>query len=87
MAVKLRLTRTGKRNHPTYRLVAIDEHKKRDGRFIEILGHYNPRDTSNYLSVKLDRVKHWLSVGAQPSATVASLLKRHTNDWFYFKDR
>lgn len=75
MAVKIRLTRTGKRNQPSYRLVAIEKAQKRDGQAIEILGHYNPRDSKNELVFKKDRVDYWLSVGAKPSATVASLLK------------
>lgn len=75
MAVKLRLTRTGKTGRANYRLIAIDEHKKRDGRFVEILGSYDPH-TPVGLLVKKDRVAYWLSVGAQPSATVAALLRK-----------
>lgn len=75
MAVKLRLTRVGKANQPLYRLVAIDEHKKRDGRAIEILGNYNPTQKINHIEVKKDRLDYWLSVGAKPSATVKHLLK------------
>ncbi len=75
MAVKLRLSRLGRTNAPSYRLVAIDEHKKRDGRFIEILGHYNPLDDANHFSCKRDRVDYWISQGAKPSRTVAHLLK------------
>ncbi|MBI4099751.1 30S ribosomal protein S16 [Candidatus Microgenomates bacterium] len=75
MAVKIRLTRIGKRNQPLYRLVAIDEHKKRDGRAIEILGAYNPDNPDNLVEVKKDRVDYWLSVGAKPSDTVKHLLK------------
>lgn len=74
MAVKLRLTRVGKRNMPLYRLVAIDEHKKRDGRAIEILGSYNPTQKTNQIIVKRDRLDYWLSVGAKPSDTVKHLL-------------
>lgn len=75
MAVKLRLTRLGKRNQPTYRLVAIDEQKKTAGKAIETLGHYNPAQTDNRVEYNKDRVKYWLSVGAQPSASVRHLLK------------
>lgn len=75
MAVKLRFTRTGRANQPSYRLVAIDEHKKRDGRFIEILGSYNPLAVSDKFHYLKDRVKYWLSVGAQPTNTVKHLLK------------
>lgn len=76
MAVKLRLSRTGRTNKPSYRLVAIDEHKKRDGRFIEILGSYDPLVKVGGLTVKKDRIDYWLSQGAKPSDTVAQLLKR-----------
>lgn len=79
MAVKLRLTRTGKTGRANYRVVAIDEHKKRDGRFVEILGSYDPHVGHGGLIVKKDRVAYWLSVGAQPSTTVAQLLKTQTN--------
>ena len=76
MAVKLRLARFGKTGSPLYRLVAIDEHKKRNGRAIEILGHYDPHSASNELISKIDRIKYWLSVGAQPSSTVKALLSK-----------
>ncbi len=75
MAVKIRLARFGKTNQPAYRLVAIDEHKKRNGKAIEILGSYNPHLKSNKIIVKRARVDYWLSVGAKPSATVKNLLK------------
>lgn len=77
MAVKLRLARFGKTGNPQYRLVAIDEHKKRNGRAIEILGTYNPHDKTNLIDYKKDRVKYWLSVGATPSDTVRQLLQKH----------
>lgn len=76
MAVKIRLTRIGKKNQPMYRLVAIDEHKKRDGKAIEILGSYNPFLKKNHIDLKKDRLDYWLSVGAQPSDTVKNLLKK-----------
>lgn len=76
MAVKLRLARFGKTSSPQYRLVAIDEHKKRNGRAIEILGTYNPHDKTNLLDYKKDRVSYWLSVGATPSDTVRQLLQK-----------
>lgn len=75
MAVKLRLARFGKRGKPVYRLVAIDEHKKRNGAAIEILGTYDPAKTKNKLESNTERVNYWLSVGATPSPTVGSLLK------------
>lgn len=76
MAVKIRLARFGKTGHALYRLVAIDEHKKRDGEAIEILGNYDPhaKVKSEKLKVKSERIKYWLSVGAKPTKTVASLL-------------
>jgi len=77
MAVKIRLARFGKTGKPLYRLVAIDEHFKRNGKAVEILGTYNPHEKvkSQKLKVKSDRVKYWLSVGAKPTETVAGLLK------------
>lgn len=77
MAVKIRLTRTGKTNQPLYRVVAIDEHKKRDGQAIEILGAYDPHKTNGKLSIKKDRLDYWLSVGAKPTATVSSLITKN----------
>ena len=73
--VRLRLTRTGKKKQPTYRLVAADQHSPRDGRFIEILGHYNPRTEPPTLMFKEDRVIDWLKKGAQPSERVQKLLQ------------
>lgn len=75
MAVKLRLSRVGKKGHALYRVIAIDEHKKRDGQAIEILGQYDPHATSGKINIKKERVTYWLSVGATPTATVARLLK------------
>ena len=76
MAVKIRLARFGKTNAPLYRLVVIDEHKKRDGKAVETLGNYNPHDPSNKLVVNKDRLNYWLSVGAKPTDTVASPTKK-----------
>ena len=78
MAVKLRLKRMGRTNHAYYRLSAIDSRSARDGRVIEELGHYDPleKDQSKQFVAKIDRCKHWLDVGATPSETVSSLLKR-----------
>jgi small subunit ribosomal protein S16 len=74
VAVKLRLMRMGKKKQPTYRLVAADARSPRDGRFIEILGHYDPRHEQSVLKVDNARAVHWLSVGAQPTERVAKLL-------------
>ena len=78
MAVKLRLKRLGRKNRPFYRLSAIDSRSPRDGRVIEDLGHYDPleKDKAKQFVAKLDRCKHWLDVGATPSETVSSLLKK-----------
>lgn len=78
MAVKLRLKRFGRTNRPFYRLNAVDSRSPRDGRVIEELGHYDPieKDQAKALVLKLDRCKHWLDVGAIPSETVSSLLKK-----------
>jgi small subunit ribosomal protein S16 len=78
MAVKLRLKRMGRSNHPFYRLNAIDSRSPRDGRVIEQLGYYDPRskDQAKQFVAQIDRCKHWLDVGAVPSPTVSSLLKK-----------
>lgn len=78
MAVKLRMKRMGNRNRPFYRVAAIDGRKKRDGAVIEELGWFNPLVKDKTKQVELDRARcaYWLSVGAQPSETVAGLLKR-----------
>ena len=75
MAVKLRLTRVGKKKQPQYRIVAADSRSPRDGRFIEILGHYDPRQDPSTLTVDNDKVVKWLSEGAQPTERVAKLLE------------
>ncbi|MCB9745470.1 MAG: 30S ribosomal protein S16 [Alphaproteobacteria bacterium] len=74
--VRLRLTRMGAKKKPFYRLVAADQRAPRDGRFIEKLGTYNPMTSPAELNVDLERVDYWLSVGAQPSDTVAKLIQR-----------
>ena len=76
MAVKIRLRRIGRKKAPVYRIVVADSKSPRDGRFIEIIGQYAPRQTENSLTVKTDRANHWLDVGAQPTDTVRSLLRR-----------
>ncbi len=72
--VKIRLTQTGTTNRKTYRIIAIEEGKRRDGKAIEILGFYNPLVKPAHVSIKRDRVEHWLSKGAQPTETVVKLL-------------
>ena len=78
MAVKLRLKRLGRKNHPFYRLNAIDSRSPRDGRVIEDLGHYDPieKDKAKQFSAQLDKCRAWLDKGAIPSETVSSLLKK-----------
>ena len=78
MAVKLRLKRLGRRHRPCYRVTAVDARAKRDGRVIEELGFFDPLigDEEAGLQLDTERAKYWLSVGAQPSRTVRTLLKR-----------
>ena len=75
MAVKLRLMRMGKTKQPTYRVVAADSHSPRNGRFIEIIGTYEPRMEPSLIKIDNDRALHWLKNGAQPTERVEKLLK------------
>ena len=75
MAVKLRLTRVGKKKQPQYRIVAADARSPRDGRFIEIVGQYNPRTEPSTLKVDNDKAVKWLMDGAQPTERVKKLLE------------
>lgn len=74
MAVRLRLKRTGKKKQPSYRVVAVDSRKPRDGRVLEVIGTYDPRQEPSAISIVNERAVHWLSHGAQPSETVSKLL-------------
>ena len=74
--LRIRLRRTGKKKQPYYRVVVADQRAPRDGDFIEVIGHYNPRTTPSTIDLKEERVKHWLSVGAQPSETVHRVLHK-----------
>ncbi len=78
MAVKLRLARFGRLNHPTYRICAAESYFQRDGRVIETLGYYLPKAkrVEEQQSLNAERISYWLSVGAQPSETVRSLIKK-----------
>lgn len=76
MAVKIRMRRMGNRNNPFYRLVVTDSRSRRDGRFVEILGHYNPLTEPADFKIEEDRALYWLKQGAGLSDTVKSLLKR-----------
>ncbi len=71
--VKIRLSQTGSTNRKAYRLIAIDESKRRDGRALEILGFYNPLVKPPQVSIKRDRVEYWLSVGAQMTGTAKKI--------------
>ena len=75
MAVKIRLTRMGSKGKPFYRIVAADTDFPRDGRFLEILGNYDPKKNPAEIIVKEARVRDWLAKGAKPTLTVANLLK------------
>jgi small subunit ribosomal protein S16 len=76
MSVRIRLTRKGTKKKPFYRIVAADIEKPRDGRFLELLGTYNPMVEPVAITLKEDRVKYWLGEGAKPSTTVQSILKQ-----------
>jgi small subunit ribosomal protein S16 len=75
LAVRIRLTRVGARNNPIWRVVATDQRSPRDGRFIEVLGHYNPQTEPSTIEMDEERVRAWLQKGAQPSGTVKKLMK------------
>jgi small subunit ribosomal protein S16 len=84
VAVKIRLKRMGKIRTPYYRVVVVDSRKKRDGRVIEQIGKYHPKEEPSLIEVTSDRAQYWLGVGAQPSEAVEALLKV-TGDWQRFK--
>ena len=77
MAVSIRLRREGTRNRPYYKVVVADSRSPRDGKFIEIIGTYDPKKADPNSTLKLDRIDHWISQGAQPSDTVRSLIKKN----------
>ncbi len=74
--LKIRLTRMGAKKRPFYRVVVMERRQARDGNFVEILGHYNPKANPPSIELNMDRVRYWLACGAQPSETVNSLLKK-----------
>ena len=76
MAVKIRLRRTGRKKQPMYRIVVADSQSPRDGKFIEVIGQYAPRQGEKALNLQTDRVNYWLDNGAQPTDTVRSLLRK-----------
>ena len=75
MAVRIRLTRVGATKQPTYRVVVTDSRNARDGRSLETIGHYNPRTDPVEVSIDAERARKWLAQGAQPSETVARLMR------------
>ena len=75
MAVRMRLTRVGSKKNPIYRVVVADQRSPRDGRFIEIVGRYNPQTDPSTIDLDEDKVRDWLGKGAQPSNAVSRLLK------------
>src|SRR6202011_178769 len=79
MPVSIRLRREGALNRPYYKVVVADSRSPRDGKFIEIVGTYDPKKTGQNSTLKLDRIEHWISKGAQPSDTVRSLIKKIKN--------
>ena len=76
MAVVLRMTRRGAKKKPFYRIVAADSRSPRDGKFLEMLGTYDPLKSENNIKIDAEKVTSWINKGAQPSETVASLLKK-----------
>ncbi|HWY52551.1 MAG TPA: 30S ribosomal protein S16 [Chthoniobacterales bacterium] len=79
MAVAIRLRREGALNRPYFKVVVTDTRSPRDGKFIEIVGTYDPKKVGQNSTLKLDRIEHWISKGAQPSDTVRSLIKKTKN--------
>jgi small subunit ribosomal protein S16 len=84
MAVKIKLTRLGKIRNPQYRIAVADARTRRDGRAIEIIGRYHPREEPSLIEIDSERAQYWLGVGAQPTEPVLKLLKV-TGDWQKFK--
>jgi len=84
MAVKIKLTRLGKIRNPQYRIAIADARNRRDGRAIEVIGRYHPKEEPSLIEVDSERAQYWLSVGAQPTEPVLKLLKV-TGDWQKFK--
>ncbi|WP_117213649.1 30S ribosomal protein S16 [Allorhizocola rhizosphaerae] len=84
MAVRIRLLRMGKIRNPQYRIVVADSRTKRDGKAIEFIGIYHPKEEPSRIEVKSDRVQYWLGVGAQASEPVIAILSK-TGDWQKFK--
>ena len=75
MSVRVRLTRVGSKKNPIWRIVVADQRSPRDGRFIEMIGHYNPQTEPSEIVIDDERLQHWLGRGAQPTNTVKKLIK------------
>jgi small subunit ribosomal protein S16 len=84
MAVKIKLTRLGKIRNPQYRIAVADARSRRDGRAIEVIGRYHPKEDPSLIEIDSERAQYWLGVGAQPTEPVLALLKI-TGDWQKFK--
>src|SRR5580693_10385221 len=84
MAVKIKLSRFGKIRNPQYRIAVADARNRRDGRAIEVIGRYHPKEDPSLIEIDSERAQYWLSVGAQPTEPVLKLLKI-TGDWQKFK--
>ena len=80
MAVSIRLRREGAKNRPYYKVVVADKRSPRDGKFIEIIGTYDPKKPGHNSTIKLERAEYWISKGAQPSDTVRSLIKKNKKE-------
>ena len=74
--LRIRLSRMGAKKKPFYRVVVMERRQNRDGSFVEIVGHYSPKSNPPLIDLKMDRIRHWISCGAQPSETVNSLMKK-----------
>jgi small subunit ribosomal protein S16 len=74
--LRIRLTRKGAKKNPIYRVVVAEQRNARDGSFVEILGHYNPKTDPPVVELNMERVSHWIARGAQPSETVQSLIRK-----------
>ncbi|HXE74436.1 MAG TPA: 30S ribosomal protein S16 [Candidatus Xenobia bacterium] len=74
--LRIRLTRVGKRKQPQYRIVVMDQRKARNSDYVEVVGHYNPRQQPAAINLKAERIQYWLAQGAQPTETVRSFLRR-----------
>lgn len=76
MAVAIRLRREGTKNRPYYKIVVADQRRARDGKFIEIIGTYDPKQEGENFSIQLERAEYWVGVGARPSQTVGSIISK-----------